>query len=255
MNWPASILVALLTGVLGTVCTGLVAIGAVDWYRIPAREGQSGYFVIFLGLLGGIAGLIIGIVSARIVATTATPGFFKGLGLAWGIVVAIAGSAALVSWSLADIPPKIGGELLDLAVEIRLPIDETNPASVTGDSYLTLGSINPLNHVLRKSEQGTLEVSQAKLVDGRWVIPGSVCLFTTRGKPFIAVQLGGKSRGGFMVPMPARPRRIQEAWSEWLPRSQPDGKPWPDTESSFRFRVQRHVAPSPETQLDTAVTS
>ena len=241
MSWLASLFVALLTGVLGIVCSGLVAIGAVDWYRIPAREGQSGYFVIFFGLLGGIAGLIIGIVSARIVGTTAPPGFFKGLGLAWGIVVAIAGGAALVSWNLADIPPKIADELLDLAVEIRLPVGETNPASLTGDSYLTLGSVNPLNGVQRKSEQGKLEVSQAKLVDGRWVIPGSVGLFTTRGKPSITIELGGKSRGGFMVPMPARPRRTQDEWSEWLPRGRPGGEPWPDTESSFRFRVQRRV--------------
>ncbi len=246
MNWFASIFIGLLTAALGAFLAGCVAAAAVAWYRISGFEGLSGYFVGAIGLLGGVAGLIIGLVTARKVAASAAPAFFMGLGLSCGIVVGMAGIAALISWMLADIPPKMDGQGLDLAVEIRLPIGETIfPGSVAGDSHLTLGSVNPLTHVQRRSKGGTLLVSDAKLVNGRWIIPGSVDIFTTRGKRSIEVVLGGKSCAGFIVPLPGRPGRKHEQWSEWLPRGRPDGRPWPETEYSFRFRVQRRVPPPP----------
>jgi hypothetical protein len=246
MNWFATITIGLLTAALGAFLAGCVAVAAVTWYRISGFEGLSGYFVGAIGLLGGVAGLIVGLVTARKVAASAAPAFFTGLGLSSGIVVGIAGVAALISWLLADIPPKIDGKELDLAVEIRLPIGETIlPGSVAGDSYLTLGSVNPLTHVQRRSERGALLVSEAKLVNGRWIIPGSVDIFTTRGKRSMEVVLGGKSRAGFIVPLPRRPGLKQEQWSEWLPRGRPDGRPWPETEYSYRFRVRRRVPPMP----------
>jgi len=245
MNWFASISIGLLTAALGAFLSSCVAVAAVAWYRISGFEGLSGYFVGAIGLLGGVAGLIIGLVTARKVVTNTAPAFFVGFGLSCGIVVGIAGVAALISWVLADIPPKIDGKELDLGIEIRLPIGETiSPGPFDGDSYLTLGSVNPLTHVQRRSERGLLLVSEAKLVSGRWVIPGSVDIFTTRGKRSMEVVLGGKSRAGFIVPLPRRPGRKYEQWSEWLPRSRQDGKPWPETEYSYRLPVQRRVPPT-----------
>lgn len=246
MNWFASITIGLLTAAVGAFLAGCVAVAAVAWYRISGFEGLSGYFVGTIGLLGGMAGLVIGLVAARKVAATGAPAFFTGLGLSCGIVAGMAGVAALISWMLADIPPKIDGRELDLAVEIRLPIGEAiSPGSVVSDSYLTLGSVNPLTHVQRRSERGTLLVSEARYVNGRWIIPGSVGIFTTRGHRSIEVVLGGKSRAGFIVPVPGRPGLKYEQWSEWLPRSGQDGKPWPETEYSYRFRVERRVPPMP----------
>ena len=242
MNWFVTITIGLLTAALGAFLAGCVAVAAVAWYRISGFEGLSGYFVGAIGLLGGVAGLIIGLVTARKVAASAAPAFFMGLGLSCGIVVGIAGVAALISWVLADIPPKMDGKDLDLAVQIRLPIGETIlPGSVAGDSYLTLGSVNPLTHVQRRSGRGVLLVSEAKLVNGRWIIPGSMYIFTTRGKRSMEVVVGGKLCAGFIVPLPGRPGLKHEQWSEWLPRSGQDGKPWPETEYSYRFRVQRCV--------------
>jgi hypothetical protein len=238
MSWVSSTFIALLTGVLGLVCSGIIAGACVNWYNISSFEGKSGYFVVAMAFLGGAAGFILGLVTARVVAAGADPGFFKALGLSCGIAIGIAGIAALVSWRLADIPPKIDGQYLDLAVEIRLAVGETNPpASVSGTSHLRLGSV--VNHTQRKSEMGDLKIAEARFEDGRWIIPGSVYLFTMRGKRSIDAELGGKSVAGFIVPLPARPGKKYEQWSDWEPRPRPGNPPWPDTKSSYRFRVVR----------------
>ncbi len=244
MGWFSSIFIALLTGALGLVCAGLVAGACVSWYHISGFEGGSGYFMVLIALMGGVAGLILGLVTTRVVAAGADPGFFKALGLSWGITLGIAGIAALISWQLADIPPKIDGQYLDLAIEIRLPVGETNsPAAATGDSHLRLGSL--VNHTQRKSEMGELKIAESRFEAGRWVVPGSVHLFTMRGKRTFDANLGGKQVAGFMVPLPARPGTKFEQWSDWLPRPRPGNPPWPDTKSSYRFRLVRQIPPPP----------
>lgn len=245
MTWLASIIIALLSAALGLFLAGMVAAACVSWYRISGFEGASGYFVVFTALLGGIAALIIGLVTCRVVAAGNAPGFFKGLGISFGIVGGIAGIAALVCWLLADIPPSIDGLSLDLAVEIRLPVGETeSPARVTGDSSLSLGSV--VNHVQRKSEKGELRTAEARREGGRWIIPGTVYLFTTRGQRAISAELGGKQVGGFLVPLPRNPGKEYEKWSDWLPRSLSGDQPWPDSKASYRFRVVRRLPPPPE---------
>src|SRR5262245_19662498 len=167
MSWLLSLVIAVLDALLGCFAAGLVASLCVDWYRITSREGASGYFVIAVGFLGGIAGFLIGFVVSRIVAAGAEPGFLKGLGISAGLIVAIALIATLIAWLFADIPPRLDGQLLNLAVEIRLPVGETqSPAAATGESFLTLGSINPWTHVQRAYELGKLYLADARLVDG-----------------------------------------------------------------------------------------
>lgn len=42
MSWPSSVLVAVILAVVGAVGAFLMASLAVDWLRIPAREGEAG---------------------------------------------------------------------------------------------------------------------------------------------------------------------------------------------------------------------
>jgi hypothetical protein len=243
MSWLGSIFVGVLTGALALVCAGVVANACVSWYRVSSFEGGSGYFVIGIALLGGIAGLVAGIVTARVVAAGAHPTFLRGLGLAWALVAAVAALAAGVAWLRADIPPEIGGRELDLEVEVRLPAGEaTPPAELAGDAYVSLGSTS--GGTLRASQRGELAVAQARLEDGRWVVPGSVLVFTTRGGRVLDVVLGGETRAGFLVPLPGRPGEQHERWSDWLPHPRPGQPPWPDSKCSYRFRVRR-VEPPP----------
>src|SRR5690242_14992078 len=155
MSWIASVFVALLTGGLGLFLAALVAAGCVSWYHISGFEGKSGYFVVAIALLGGIAGGILGLAISRAIGAGSGLAFFKGLGLSFGVVTAAAGIAAAIAWSLADIPPKLGGQYLELQVEIKLPAGQTNPpTSLEGKPSFTLGSV--VRHVQRASTDGEL---------------------------------------------------------------------------------------------------
>jgi len=244
MGWPGSIFIGVVTSAAATVLAGLVAILAVDWYQITGREGASGYFVAAIALLGLVAGLLIGIVVARIVAGRPSPGFLKALGMSLGIVVGLAGAAAALARSFADVPPRIDGEPLLLAVEVRWPAGQRqSPASDPGEGFLTLGSVDRLSHTQRASTRGPLWKEDARLVDGRWIAPGAVEVFTSRGLRSLDVAIDTTSLGGFIVPLPARPGKRDLEWSGWLPESIGDGRPWPDDKLSYRYRAQRISQP------------
>ncbi len=244
MSWIASIFIAVLSAALGLFAAGVIASAAVGWYRISSFEGGSGYFVVGIALLGGFVGLIVGIIVARVAGAGAGLGFLKSLGLSLGSVAVLAGLAALPTRFLADVPPEIDGEPLDLVVEVRLPVgDTTPPASRIGEPQITLGSL--VNHRQRRSATGEVRVAESRLEDGRWIVPGAVPVFTSRGLRTVGMALGGKEVAGFLIPLPARPDKRFEEWSGWLPRP-PAGNPaWPDSKPSYRFRVQRQTPPPP----------
>ena len=243
-SWPSSILLAVLTGILGLFAAGLIANACVSWYRISGFEGKAGYFVVFTALLGGAVAVIVGLVTARLVAGSTTPGFLRALAIACGITIGVAGSAAILAWWLGDIPPKIDGQELDLAVEIRLPAGEARPEWKADDARFFLQSI--VNHRMRKYQVGELRPAEARQEGGRWIVPGSAFLFTMRGLRGISLEHEGKSIAGFIVPLPARPGPAYEQWSEWGPRPPAGEAAWPETKASFRFRVVRITPPPPE---------
>jgi len=244
MSWPLSAVVALLSGALGLLAGGLVMNACVRWYRISSFEGGSGYAVIGVALLGGVAGAILGLVTSRMLTGEGMPGFLKGVGVAWGAVLVIAALAAGIAFALADIPPTLDGNELMLEVEIKLPVEvKKSPAKGKGESFLGLASV--VNHTQRKSERGELCPTDARLDDGRWVVPGSVHIYTTRGLRSLDIQLNGEEVLGFLVPLPGHPGKEFLTWSEWGPRPPASQPPWPDSKPSYRFRVKPIEPPPP----------
>lgn len=244
MAWLVTILIALMTAVAAAFTSGYVAYSFVQWFHISSRDGGDGYSILLLGFVGGILGFIVGMVTPRFVGSlTSGPGFLKAAGMSFGIILAVVGAGALGGWLVADIPPTVDGKLLQLAVEFRLPAGEPNPSPYAGkDDYILLASSPAGSHTVRKSERGFLMTGKATQADGRWVIPGSVRIFTTRGERSVMVFLNGKG-SGFVLPLARRPGHRYDQWSDWLPRGR-QGAPWPDTEWSYRFRVQP-VLPAP----------
>src|SRR5437868_2780235 len=121
MSWVSSIIVSILAAIAGALLAGVIASACVSWYHVTSREGAAGYFVVFTGLGGGVAGLFVGLVTARIIAAGYGPGFLKELGGALGVELAIAGIAVLLCRIFADVPPEIEGQRLNLEVEFRFP--------------------------------------------------------------------------------------------------------------------------------------
>jgi len=244
MNFIASALVTVLAGALAWLCASSIASACSNWYSVSTFEGAAAYYVLGIAFYGGVVGCIIGFVTTRFIHPTFGLGFFRALTTSAAIELGIAGIATVLCWSMADIPPRIDGRRLWLQVELRLPAGMTNlPAAEDKASRFTLGSV--VRHVQRKSRDGKLKFAEARLEDGRWVIPGEVLLFTMRGHRSIDFAMGDRSFGGFLIPLPARPGKKFQQWSDWFPNPPPGRPPWPDTEPSCRFRLQQILPPPP----------
>ncbi|MEO6527440.1 MAG: hypothetical protein ABIP93_12495 [Gemmatimonadaceae bacterium] len=235
MSWPLSILVAVISAAVGCVVAGFVAMLCVDWYRISSFEGKSGYYVVFIALIGLVAALLIGLATSRVVAGSAHPGFLRALGYSLVIVLGIALVIVVPARLSADVPPRIAGEELLLVVEIRWPpAQATSPAADTAPRSLTLHSV--ANHVARKSKVGPLWMKDAHRVDGRWIVPGAVEVYTSRGDRLLELEPAPVKGMAFLVPLPAYPRKAQLEWSEWMPRAREGQPPLPDG-FTMRFKV------------------
>jgi hypothetical protein len=244
MHWIAYLLISLPIAVLGLLGGGFIGDACVRWYRVSSFEGGSGYFVIGLALLGAVVGLITGLVTAGVLAPQNGAGYLKTFATSVGVLAGLAALITALCWSLADIPPEIDGRPLTLEVELRLPTGTTNPPTKgTGESSMALYSL--VNHTGRKHESGSLRPQDARLENGRWIVPGEVALFTMRGKRSLDFKLNGETVMGFLVPLPARPGRKFLEWSDWLPRPPAPHPAWPDTKPSYRFRVQKIAEPPP----------
>ncbi|GEM_PF-713111 len=245
MSWFISIIAAVLAGLVALFLTGLISNACVSWYHISSREGASGYFVIFNSLAGGIVGIVIGLITARIIAGNFGSGFGKELGAALGVVLVIAWVSAALCRMLADVPPRIDGRYLTLEVEFRFPEPSNagRPPTAEGEWNFQLGSV--AGHTRRAHLDGSVKTELARFEAGRWIVPAEVALFTERGRRTIGLQRDGHDVGGFLVPLPSRPGKSFENWSDWLPRQQADGSPWPSDKMSYRYRVQKVPLPPP----------
>lgn len=245
MTWLTSFIAALISGAAGLFLAGFIANACVSWYHVSSREGASGYFVIFTAIGGGIVGLIIGLITARIVAAHFGAGFLKEFGGALVVVLVIAGVSAALCRLLADVAPTIDGRELTLEVEFRFPTTANagQPPTAKGEWRFQLDSIS--GHTQRNYRSGEIKTNAARFEAGRWIIPAEVFLFTERGKRCISLRHDDQDAGGFLLALPRRPGREFEQWSNWLPRQQASGQPWPADKMSYRFRVQKVPLPPP----------
>jgi hypothetical protein len=240
MTWLNSLFVAVLPSLAAAAAASVVAARWVIWYQVPIREGQSAYSEIAIVLFGGLAGFLGGLILSRFVGGPGAAGFLTSFGVCSGVMVALTAVAAAISWSLADIPPTLGGQQLDLIVEFRLPRGATRPvAGSQGDQHVFFASMGSPGQPDRASQGGVLDVAKARQEDGRWIVPGSVFVFTSRGRRDVSMQLGDGPLTAFQLPLPGHPGPEYERWSVWEPPASAPGKPWPDTELSYRFRIQR----------------
>jgi hypothetical protein len=249
MSWPLTILVGILTAVAGCLGAGFLASVSADWFRITSREGESGYFIVAMGLVGIVFGLAIGIVCSRIVAGRPDPSFLRALGLSVGatagLLVVLAGLARLG----ADIPPTIDGKELNVEVEVRFPAGHARPAqeeTKDGAGREWYGTITA-DTGKRHQSRGPLRPADAFEMDGRWVVPGEIPLTTSDPGKAIGFSVGREESQYFTFPLPGRPTRTHLEWSRWLTEQFNGSRaPVPDADHvEVRYRVKLHVPPPP----------
>jgi hypothetical protein len=239
MSWLSSIAVGVLTAVVGAIVGGTIATFAADWYRIPSREGASGYYVVGFILLAIVVGFIVGLVVSRTIAGRPDPGFLKALGWSQLIMLGAIGVIGGVARLAADVGPTIGGKEVLVNVEFRWPKGQ-EPPPATEQWWLELASVS--SHVQRNSEQGPAWREDARLEDGYWIVPAAVNLYTSRGDRTLMLRPDGILPMGYVAPIPAWPGKKDLEWTEWYP-TQKKGGPPPPNEFRFRYRLVQAGSP------------
>lgn len=114
-------------------------------------------------------------------------------------------------------------------MEIRWPPNQELPSpNEQSEWFLRLGSAS--GRTTRAQVTGPLWREDARREDGRWIVPGAVEVFTSRGDRILDVQPEGIVPQGFLVPLPRHPGTAHLEWSDWLPHDSTD-------EFRYRFRV------------------
>jgi hypothetical protein len=98
MTWLAAILCGLATGALAAVYAGCMAYFAVDWLRVSQHEGESGYFIVAIIVLGFVGGTIGGVTIGRLLGGPENGGALRGLGYALLIVGGIISAVGAWAW-------------------------------------------------------------------------------------------------------------------------------------------------------------
>ncbi len=244
MGWLLSIFSGVITGLITMVAAFVTADMAVRWHNVSSFEGEAGFAVIGLAAVGLFGSFVIGIVASRIVA--ARPKLANGaigirergiraLGIAVATSLGVVAVVGITTRQLADVPPTLDGQELLLAEEIRWPPGQTPAALNASDEWsLRLGS--SARRTMRASVTGPLWREDARLEDERWIVPGAVELFTSRGERILDVLPDNTIKNGFIVPLPVRPGAEFLKWSDWLPHAR-DGEPALPDGFRYRFRV------------------
>lgn len=242
MSWFTSIWISFLTGILGLLSGGLIMALCTNWYRVSSFEGKAGYMLLAVAALGGVIGFVVGLVVTRLVAQGVDPSFLKGLAFASGTVVAIATVTLAICRLYADLDPMMDGRPLELEIEIRCPRGFALPTEL--DEYGAKARVYvPKGRRLPEAE---LQLSDATMIDGHWIVPATVPLTTRASDKFLNVWFGKGNDLLFHLPLRSNPRGSDLEWSTWIQSGHDADEPEPAEEESFhaRYRV-RILEPDP----------
>ena len=239
MSWLATAGIGILNAIIGIFGVGTLGALCVDWFRISGREGGSAYFVIFLGLLGGVAGLVLGITGARILGSGTAPGFLKALGLICGSTVGLLLLATLICWLAADLDTTLRGRAVQLHAEIRCPAGFVIPPDATDEHWYA----HIDTRTRRVTSRAALRLDEARKEDGRLIIPMTLPLATSVREKLLYIRLAENVQL-FIPRFPSKPGNRFFSWSDWQDGGWDPGKPRPEPAQRFNLRFRLQFKPS-----------
>jgi hypothetical protein len=229
MGWGSTIVIALLTSLAGAGAAGYVGYLGVEWAILTSRGDRSGYYLFAGAMIGLLGGFVIGAVTARLVHS----GFWAAQGYSLAMVAGLCTIAALFARIWADPVPTIDGERMMLKTELRLPRGwQPDNRTLRGTGNRCWLDVSETVLIERQQADSPLDWKEAKNVDGQWVAPCTLRLFSGRDDRYIRMKFGNKADVTFRVPIPAHPRGENQEWSEWTTEGLSRGY-------AVRCRVQR----------------
>jgi hypothetical protein len=213
MKWSHSLAVAGPHGLIGLFAPDLLQ----TWREVVRRERLRGSRRLCRRSVRDVRadrGLPRRLGVSRLVAKSERPSAPKAAAVSAAALVLTIVAITTTARILADIPPLSEGEQLFLMVEVQTPVGYPSPDTLSGIGHLKL----------RQKETGPLFKEDVRFVDDRWVIPGAVRVFTSRGGRSLDVAIGEVHLAAFVLRLPAHPGPESREWSEWLPASSGDSR-------------------------------
>jgi hypothetical protein len=228
----------------------MAAILAIEWFRIPQREGAAGFFGMGVSLLALLLSIALGVACARHIAAGQSPSVLKAWGLASAIIVSLGLLSVALMWLFADLPPKWQGRRLELVVELRCPPGFTLPSleesSTPYATIIRLPSGEP-------SGWSPLQLQEARTEADSIVLPAVLELATSAPSKAVSIRLGEAHHLIFPLEFGATPEQSTLQWSRWLEATTPlntasstSARPQsPEHTFYMRYRVQQEPPPKP----------
>ncbi len=212
MSWKIAILVAFLTAVVTGIFTAFVAEYTTKAMKVSEFEGGRGYAVVFLILAGLIGGLIIGIITTRVVGAVEWSHFWKAQG--WSLLISNGAVLGIAGLCLLSIPKKVllDGETIALEAEIFVPEDlgPTGPPDEK-NLYLSLYAGSDDNHYV------DIDTTRLRHEAGMLVIPVEASLNTVSPGRMLSLTVNDSVGYTLDMPLQPAPRKEDLAWTERLP--------------------------------------
>jgi hypothetical protein len=194
--------------IAGFVLGAIVATAISKATNASNREGAQGYFMIALGLIGAIIGLITGLVLYARTAPSGQGTAFFGSGTLGVIGLAVAIAAALWAFmNLRETPVMYGNAMANLELEFRVltsALPPTFDASTMGIEVQT-----------QKTRPEATVLWSSRRVEGQYtIIPAVQGPLYRAANRFIVVRLRDMHDEMFSPPIKRTPDRRAD-WSAW----------------------------------------
>ena len=198
---------------LGGAIVGLIVglVGASVFAAVThmsSREGASGYFVVAIGLIGAVIGLIAGLVMYGRSAPAGQGAAHIGSGMLG--FVALVGAVAILLWAfmqLREAPLEYDGAMANLELEFRIRSADL-PAS-SSDGWL-----NVEVQTEKTRPEGTVLWSSKRTEGEHTIIPVVQGPLYRSGSRMIVARLGEQQVEVFSPPMKRTPDPKAD-WSDW----------------------------------------
>jgi hypothetical protein len=239
MRSIVGLLWALGGAVAGFVAGAIVATVISTVTHASNREGAQGFFMMGLGLIGAVVGLIVALILYARSAPAGQAASYGGSGV-FGVVALVA-LAALAIWgylNLREAPIEYDGAMASLELELRVPTAEI-PADASGSW------INVEVQTASTRPEATVFWSQRRVEGDFSVIPAIQQPIYRSANRVIVVRLKDRQDEAFMPRMRRTPDPTAD-WSEWVrPQSvdPPYGVVPPASLASIvelRYRVRKY---------------
>lgn len=217
MSWLTTIGVALVTAFTGGACAGVLTYFIVAWFGLRRHDGGDlGYYIVFIPV-GILCGLVVGVVVSRLRPAS---GGLMTLGVSLALLLVAAGAVAVGAHMFGDTAPAMTSEQeanqLVLQVELKYPPGWVPDGAAVKRTETMKCELLPLegpDYKPGKPTPGTVSWRNAKMVEGRWVVPCDVILKGSPKARLVSLTIG-KTWVEFNAELP--PIVTADAdWSEW----------------------------------------